>query len=200
MFLLVALATAGSSASSQTLHSENQNPRNLADQYLQKLETITTKEHRNKAIIACLREIGEILETKASKHDVQTQLSATLDILMRSIDSRDKDMKRRFQFVQHDIDSLENATKSTINSVSSELHEIIHKLRSEPLTALSLVVDDTVSDAESAAVKLAERISSGAETSDSVSNTVVYFALSQILVVVFFLIVSKYQLLQQHCL
>ena len=193
MFLWLVGLSYGYKNPFQSHHSGYKTPQNLAEQYLENLDKITTKEERNRAILDCFQEIVDILDTKASKGDLQKELTSRLDTLMRSVDSRDKDLKRDFKVVYYSISSLENRTEALIENTRNVVQEMIQNVKMQALDALNKIIYDTITETERGTDKVAKRLDDAVKASDSTQNMLVYFILAQLVIFVFFFLVYKYQ-------
>ena len=172
-------------------HAGSKPSTNLADTFLDNPHLIQTREQRIAAIRQCLDEISSVLQTRATRRDITTQLSTSLETIVRSTEMRDKDMKRRFEALRARISSLNNTTRTLMAAAESELDAIVGGVRGEALAALNDVVINALEKGRHRGRKVRSRVRDHHVA--SLRRALLLFAVEQVLVVATYALYRAYQ-------
>lgn len=159
-------------------HAGSKPVTNLADKFLENPELIQTREQRNDAILQCLDEIADILKTRASHRAIAEELTAGIDVMVRSTEARDKDMKRRFSILQERIANLENTTRTSLSSADQQIKKFFGEVREKLVPEL-----DGLFFTRSRAEKINTRLQS--DRMGSVGRAALLFVFEQALIAAF---------------
>jgi hypothetical protein len=167
---------------------------NLADYYLEHLDTLQTPEQRNAAILKCLAEIASIIDKTASKRAIQVELSGTFRAMLMSVDSRDKDVKTQYERLFDGLNMLEAKTTGAINETFTNVTGSLTAMRTNVLSkmgrALAAATRNSDNLSTSLQVTIADVIASHGQT--SLLESVTYFAIFQGLIVISIYIIRTY--------
>lgn len=156
---------------------------NLAEYYLSHYELINTPEKRNKAIIKCLAEIALIIDREASKKTVKSAIEEKLNPLTNLIDSKDRDMKTKFNTLQKEAYELENEINEIINKTEISLHQSLKSIRKEIINSFNDIVKYSQTVNNNNIDKIVGSIDESIKTQkiSSSKHAIIFFILLQII-------------------
>jgi hypothetical protein len=169
-------------------------PKNLANYYLENLDTIQTPEQRNEAILKCLAQIGSIVDNAASIQAIQAELTGKFNGVMMALDSRDRDLKTRYSKIYDSLNSLEDRTSSSINQTFTKVSESVRGVRTTMISKLAESIETALSKGRNAAAEVEHNVAGAVEGHQQTSliMALVYFGIFQVLLAISLYLIRAY--------
>ena len=177
-----------------TPQDENETEKTLADKYLKEFDQFTTQGQKYQAIIWALTELASLIDSAATRYEIEYEIGAHLHTVLNSVDVRDREMKKQFQELQTEVDSLRSDIDKLVNETRVELQESMKTVRKEIISALRKIVTESIEKNRGIADQVNKKVKNavGQYKKTSTTQAVSYFIGFQILLFLCIYLYSKY--------
>jgi DNA anti-recombination protein RmuC len=181
---LLFLPFAASSEASQT----------LADKYLQEFDTLATQGQKYQAIIWSLTELASLIDSAATRYEIEYEIGSHLHSVLNSVDIRDREMKKQFQELQGEVDQLKTDIDKLVNETRAELQTSMKQVRKDIISALREIVAQSIDKNREVAEKVQKKVSKsvGEYKKTTTTQAISYFVGFQVLLALCMYFYSKY--------
>jgi DNA anti-recombination protein RmuC len=166
----------------------------LADKYLQEFDKFATQGQKYQAIIWALTELATLIDSAATRYEIEYEIGSHLHNVLNSVDVRDREMKKQFQELQGEVDQLKSDIDKLVNETRSELQASMKKVRKDIISALREIVAQSIDKNRQVAEKVQKKVSKsvGEYKKTTTAQAVSYFIGFQILLILCIYFYSKY--------
>lgn len=177
-----------------TPQDENETDKTFADKYLKEFDQFTTQGQKYQAIIWALTELASLIDSAATRYEIEYEIGAHLHTVLNSVDVRDREMKKQFQELQTEVDSLRSDIDKLVNETRVELQESMKTVRKEIISALRKIVTESIEKNRGIADQVNKKVKNavGQYKKTSTTQAVSYFIGFQILLFLCIYLYSKY--------
>jgi hypothetical protein len=157
----------------------------LAEEFLANYHDLKTREERYEAVIFVLTELAQIIDKTATTSELEYEVGDRLRRALNSVDSRDREMKRRFFTLEEEAKGMKEQIDELINVTRRDLVELTRNLRTEILGSIGAVVRESISKQQITAKDLKKRAGAKVGEMKTVSGIqmLLYFAVFQVIIV-----------------
>jgi ElaB/YqjD/DUF883 family membrane-anchored ribosome-binding protein len=166
----------------------------LADKYLQEFDRLTSQGQKYQAIIWSLTELASLIDSAATRYEIEYEIGAHLHTALNSVDVRDREMKKQFQELQGEVDQLKSDIDKLVNETRAELQSSMKQVRKDIIKSLREIVAQSIDKNREVAEKVQKKVSKsvGAFKKTTTAQAVTYFIGFQILLFLCIYFYSKY--------
>lgn len=195
IFLLKLTFSAGNTNSTiQKNANTNTEQETLADKYLKEFDKLKTQGQKYQAIIWALTELATLIDSAATRYEIEYEIGAHLHTVLNSVDVRDREMKKQFQELQTEVDNLKSDIDKLVNQTRSELQESMKSVRKDIISSLRKIVTESIEKNRGIADQVNKKVKGavGQYKKSSTTQAVTYFIGFQILLFLCIYLYSKY--------
>ena len=173
---------------------ESEDTETLTETYLRNYEKLESQGQKYQAIIWSLTELAGLIESAATRYEIEYEIGSHLHTVLNSVDARDREMKKQFQDLQNDVDRLKIETDSLVNSTKAELQESMKQVRKEIISSLRNIVSKSLDTNREVSEKVQKKVSKSVDRykKSTTKQAVLFFVGFQILLFVCIYFYSKY--------
>lgn len=124
--------------------SERSDPATLADKYWMEFEELETQGQKYQAIIWALTELATLIDSAATRYEIEYEIGAHLHSVLNSVDVRDREMKKQFQELQGEVDKLKGDIDKLVNDTRNELQTSMKQVRKDIIHSLRDIVAKSI--------------------------------------------------------
>ncbi|KAH0787168.1 hypothetical protein GPJ56_008882 [Histomonas meleagridis] len=190
MFGLVFLSLFGLSASADSDDHEQ----TIAERYLLEYNNLKTQGQKYQAIIWALTELATIIDSAATRYEIEYEIGSHLHTVLNSVDARDREMKKEFQQLQSEADKLKGDIDKLVNETRVELQTSMKQVRKEIIGSLREIVSKSLDQNREVSEKVQKKVvkSVGQYKKTTTTQAISYFVGFQILLFLCIYFYSKY--------
>ena len=187
--MFVALLVAGIAAS-----DEHGDQKSLADKYLADFDNLQTQGQKYQAIIWALTELATVIDSAATRYEIEYEIGAHLHSVLNSVDVRDREMKKQFQELQGEVDKLKGDIDKLVNETRTELQTSMKQVRKDIIHALRDIVSRSIDKNREVASNINKKVNKTVTEYKKTTTAVAigYFIGFQILLFLCVFFYSKY--------
>lgn len=173
---------------------ESEDTETLTETYLRNYEKLESQGQKYQAIIWSLTELAGLIDSAATRYEIEYEIGSHLHTVLNSVDARDREMKKQFQDLQNDVDRLKIETDSLVNSTKAELQESMKQVRKEIISSLRNIVSKSLDTNREVSEKVQKKVSKSVDRykKSTTKQAVLFFVGFQILLFVCIYFYSKY--------
>ena len=173
---------------------ESEHTETLTETYLRNSEKLESQGQKYQAIIWSLTELAGLIDSAATRYEIEYEIGSHLHTVLNSVDARDREMKKQFQDLQNDVDRLKIETDSLVNSTKAELQESMKQVRKEIISSLRNIVSKSLDTNREVSEKVQKKVSKSVDRykKSTTKQAVLFFVGFQILLFVCIYFYSKY--------
>ena len=192
MFGLVLLSIFGLSANSDSDSYELE--QTIAEKYLLEYDKLKTQGQKYQAIIWALTELATIIDSAATRYEIEYEIGSHLHTVLNSVDARDREMKKEFQQLQTEADKLKEDINKLVNETRVELQASMKQVRKEIIGSLREIVSKSLDQNREVSEKVQKKVSKsvGKYKKTTTTQAISYFVGFQILLFLCIYFYSKY--------
>lgn len=166
----------------------------LAEKYLHNYEKLESQGQKYQAIIWSLTELAGLIDSAATRYEIEYEIGSHLHTVLNSVDARDREMKKQFQELQNDVDRLKNETDALVNSTKKDLQDSMKQVRKEIISSLRDIVSKSLDTNREVSEKVQRKVSKSVDRykRSTTKQAVTYFVGFQILLFLCIYFYSKY--------
>jgi len=166
----------------------------LADRYLSSFDKLKTQGQKYQAIIWALTELASLIDTAATRYEIEYEIGGHLHTVLNSVDVRDREMKKQFQELQTEVDQLKLDIDKLVNETRTELQGSMKNVRKDIIKSLREIVANSLDTNRAVAEKVQKRVqkSVGEYKKTTTTQAVSYFIGFQVLLFLCVYFYSKY--------
>ena len=166
----------------------------LADKYLKEFDKLKTQGQKYQAIIWALTELATIIDSAATRYEIEYEIGAKLHTVLNSVDVRDREMKKQFQELQTEVDQLKTDIDTIVNSTRVELQESMKTVRKDIISSLRKIVTESIEKNRGIADQVNKNVKGavGQYKKSTTTQSISYFIGFQILLFLCLYLCSKY--------
>jgi len=116
----------------------------LAEKYLAEFDSLKTQGQKYQAVIWALTELASLIDSAATRYEIEYEIGAHLHTVLNSVDVRDREMKAQFQELQGEVDALKGDIDSLVNETQVELQESMRRVRRDIISSLREIVTKSI--------------------------------------------------------
>lgn len=171
-----------------------QSQENLADRYLKDFDKYETQGQKYQAIIWALTELASLIDSAATRYEIEYEIGGHLHTVLNSVDVRDREMKKQFQELQKEVDTLKEDIDKLINNTRAELQESMKSVRKDIVKSLRETVTSSLSKNRDLAQSIRKKVegSVGQYKKTTTTQAVSYFVGFQVLLFLCVYFYTKY--------
>lgn len=194
LFILLELAFSTENVTTGTQKNSNQGQETLADKYLREFDKLKTQGQKYQAIIWALTELATLIDSAATRYEIEYEIGAHLHTVLNSVDVRDREMKKQFQELQSEVDNLKSDIDKLVNDTRNELQESMKSVRKDIISSLRKIVTESIEKNRGIADQVNKKVKGavGQYKKSSTTQAVTYFIGFQILLFLCIYLYSKY--------
>ena len=187
--MFVALLVAGVAA-----WDEHGDQKSLADKYLADFDNLQTQGQKYQAIIWALTELATVIDSAATRYEIEYEIGAHLHSVLNSVDVRDREMKKQFQELQGEVDKLKGDIDKLVNETRTELQTSMKQVRKDIIHALRDIVSRSIDKNREVASNINKKVNKTVTEYKKTTTAVAigYFIGFQILLFLCVFFYSKY--------
>ncbi|KAH0785892.1 hypothetical protein GPJ56_010153 [Histomonas meleagridis] len=192
MFGLVLFSVLGISANSDSdTHGLEQT---IAERYLLEYNKLKTQGQKYQAIIWALTELATIIDSAATRYEIEYEIGSHLHTVLNSVDARDREMKKEFLQLQQEADKLKGDIDKLVNETRVELQTSMKQVRKEIIGSLREIVSKSLDQNREVSEKVQKKVvkSVGKYKKTTTTQAISYFVGFQILLFLCIYFYSKY--------
>jgi ElaB/YqjD/DUF883 family membrane-anchored ribosome-binding protein len=166
----------------------------LADKYLLEFDNLTTQGQKYQAIIWALTELASLIDSAATRFEIEYEIGSHLHTVLNSVDIRDREMKKQFQELQAEVDQLKGDIDKLVNETRAELQASMKQVRKDIIQSLREIVAQSIDKNHQVAEKVQKKVSKsvGEYKKTTTAQAISYFIGFQILLALCIYFYSKY--------
>lgn len=131
----------------------------LASKYLQEFDSLETQGQKYQAVIWALTELASLIDSAATRYEIEYEIGAHLHTVLNSVDVRDREMKKQFQELQSEVDVLKGDIDKLVNETRTELQTSMKKVRKDIISSLREIVAKSIDTNREVANNINKRVS-----------------------------------------
>lgn len=116
----------------------------LADKYLAQFDKLESQGQKYQAIIWALTELATLIDSAATRYEIEYEIGAHLHTVLNSVDVRDREMKKQFQELQGEVDQLKGDIDKLVNETRAELQTSMKQVRKDIIHSLRDIVAKSI--------------------------------------------------------
>lgn len=191
MFAVLLLTSQAASSSERDRRLEKTS---LAKRWMDPSKRPTDKNERSQAILYSLTNLAEIIDSLATRNEVEYEIGDHLHRVMSTVDQKDRELKRRFQSLETESHLLRAEIDDVVNQTRIELSNFMRQVRKDVVGVLSEKVKGTLGQQRLKAANIqADAASTIGQMNQSSNNTMLVFFIGlQLLIGVCLYLTWKY--------
>ena len=130
----------------------------LADKYLAEFDSLKTQGQKYQAIIWALTELATLIDSAATRYEIEYEIGAHLHTVLNSVDVRDREMKKQFQELQSEVDQLKGDIDKLVNQTRTELQTSMKQVRKDIIHSLREIVAKSIDKNREVASNIHKRV------------------------------------------
>lgn len=166
----------------------------LADKYLENFDKLETQGQKYQAIIWALTELASLIDSAATRYEIEYEIGGHLHSVLNSVDVRDREMKKQFQELESEVNQLKQDIDSLVNETRTELQTSMKNVRKDIIKSLREIVASSIDSNHHVAQKVQKRVKTTVDEYKKTTTTqaVSYFVGFQVLLFLCVYFYSKY--------
>ena len=166
----------------------------LADRYLKDFDKLETQGQKYQAIIWALTELASLIDSAATRYEIEYEIGGHLHTVLNSVDVRDREMKKQFQELQTEVDQLKQDIDNLVNETRVELQTSMKNVRKDIIKSLREIVASSIDSNHYVAQKVQKKVKTTVDEYKKTTTTqaVSYFVGFQVLLFLCVYFYSKY--------
>ncbi|EAX95442.1 hypothetical protein TVAG_243310 [Trichomonas vaginalis G3] len=166
----------------------------LADRYLKNFDKLETQGQKYQAIIWALTELASLIDSAATRYEIEYEIGGHLHTVLNSVDVRDREMKKQFKELQTEVDQLKSDIDKLVNDTRTELQTSMKNVRKDIIKSLRDIVANSIESNHNVAQKVQKKVEKSVEQYKKTTTTqaVSYFVGFQVLLFLCVYFYSKY--------
>jgi DNA anti-recombination protein RmuC len=166
----------------------------LADKYLQEFDNLKSQGQKYQAIIWALTELATLIDSAATRYEIEYEIGAHLHTVLNSVDVRDREMKKQFQELQGEVDQLKGDIDKLVNETRAELQTSMKQVRKDIISSLRNIVAQSIDKNRDVAERIQRKVSRsvGEYKKTTTVQAISYFVGFQVLLFLCIYFYSKY--------
>lgn len=173
---------------------DNEDEPTLADQYLEQYDKLETQGQKYQAIIWALTELASLIDSAATRYEIEYEIGGHLHSVLNSVDVRDREMKKQFQELQTEVDQLKVDIDKLVNETRNDLQENMKQVRKEITKSLQSIVVDSLDKNRQLQDQVAGHVNQSVQQmkQSTTKQAVGYFVGFQVLLIICIYLYAKY--------
>jgi DNA anti-recombination protein RmuC len=166
----------------------------LADKYLKEFDQLKSQGQKYQAIIWALTDLATLIDSAATRYEIEYEIGAHLHTVLNSVDVRDREMKKQFQELQGEVDQLKDDIDKLVNETRAELQSSMKQVRKDIIHSLRNIVAQSIDKNREVADKVQKKVSKtvGEYKRTTTAQAISYFVGFQVLLFLCVYFYSKY--------
>lgn len=166
----------------------------LADRYLKDFDKLETQGQKYQAIIWALTELASLIDSAATRYEIEYEIGGHLHTVLNSVDVRDREMKKQFKDLQTEVDQLKADIDKLVNDTRTELQTSMKNVRKDIIKSLRDIVASSIDSNHNVAQKVQKKVEKSVEQYKKTTTTqaISYFVGFQVLLFLCVYFYSKY--------
>ena len=166
----------------------------LANRYLKDFDKLETQGQKYQAIIWALTELATLIDSAATRYEIEYEIGGHLHTVLNSVDVRDREMKKQFQELQGEVDQLKQDIDNLVNETRVELQTSMKNVRKDIIKSLREIVASSIDSNHYVAQKVQKKVKTTVDEYKKTTTTqaVSYFVGFQVLLFLCVYFYSKY--------
>lgn len=173
---------------------QNTKGETLAESYLRKFDELKTSGQKYQAIIWALTELATLIDSAATRYEIEYEIGSHLHTVLNSVDVRDREMKKQFQELQVEVDQLKSDIDKLVNDTRVELQTSMKQVRKDIISSLRGIVSKALDNNRNVADQINNKVKKSVDSYKKTTTTqaVLYFVGFQILLFICIYFYNKY--------
>ena len=110
---------------------DNQETESIEEKYLEKYDQLKTREEKYKLIIMALTELAASVDSSATRNEIEYGIGNEIRTVLNSVDLKDRQLKKKFERLQSEIDQLKEEIQLLVNNTRDDLDQSLKMARKE---------------------------------------------------------------------